>query len=202
MVQLSNEIVLRPRFQIELDVPCSQLLYHFSEAKKNQNKFKISCVDHHIFIRLPKEEQLFWSPQLHLEIAEISEEKCVLHGFFGPNPTVWTMFIFFHVIVGTLFLADIVWLYSNWSLGDSTTLQWGIAVGLVIVWGLLYLAGSIGKKKGKTGMRALYGFMLETIGDGSGSEIENEIEKENGLNVATNTSPKTQLPQKANPGIS
>lgn len=163
-MQLSNEIVLRPRFQKELDMPCKQTLAKFAEAKKNKSKFGISCVDNHVFIRLPREEQLFWSPQLHLEISETSEKTCTLLGFFGPNPTVWTMFIFFHVVVGTLFLADLVWLYSNYSLDNPFGLQIGIAIGLVLAWILLYVAGRTGKKKGKPGMRELYGFMMETIG--------------------------------------
>ncbi len=163
-MQLSNEIVLRPRFQLELEVPSSKLLEKFLDAKRNAMEFGISCVDNHVFIRLPKGEQLFWSPQLHLEIEEISGNTSSLHGFFGPNPTVWTMFIFFHVVVGTLFIADMIWLYSNSSLGNSTGLQIGIAIGLVVAWILLYIAGTIGKKKGKPGMQQLYGFMLKTIG--------------------------------------
>ncbi len=79
---LSNEIVLRPRFEMELEQQCSQLLAKFSEAKKNQNKFIVSCIDDHIFIKLPNREQHFWSPQLHLELSEIPENKCSLHGFF------------------------------------------------------------------------------------------------------------------------
>lgn len=174
-MQLSNDIVLRPRFQMELEAPCSQLIAKFMEAKKTQNKYGISCVDHHVFIKLPKAEQLFWSPQLHLEFSETSEGKCSLHGFFGPNPTVWTMFIFFHVVVGTLFLANLVWLYSNWSLGDAYTVQLTFAFGLILVWGILYLAGSIGKEKGKTGMKALHEFMLETINFSIKSSESEEI---------------------------
>lgn len=162
-MQLSNEIVLRPRFKMDLEMSCHQLIARFKEEKKKESKFHISCLDDHVFLRLPKEEQLFWSPQLHLEISEISEDKCSLHGFFGPNPTVWTMFIFFHVVVATLFIADMIWLYSNSSLGNSIGLQIGIALGLVLAWILLYVAGTIGKKKGKPGMQQLYGFMLETI---------------------------------------
>lgn len=160
---LSNEIVLRPRFQMELEQPCSQLLAKFSEAKKAQNKFVVSCVDDHIFIKLPNKEQHFWSPQLHLEISEKDENSCSLHGFFGPNPTVWTLFMFLHVAVGILFMVDLTWLYSNYNLENPIVLQIGIALFLVLSWILLYLAGAMGKKKGKPGMRELYNFMSETI---------------------------------------
>jgi hypothetical protein len=160
---LSNEIVLRPRFQIELEEPCSQLVMKFSEVKKSQNRFVISCVDDHIFIKLPNKEQHFWSPQLHLEISEKDENSCSLHGFFGPNPTIWTMFLFLHVAVGILFMVDLTWLYSNYKLENSITIQIVIAAILVLAWILLYFAGAMGKKKGKPGMRELYDFMLKTI---------------------------------------
>lgn len=163
-MQLSNEVILRPRFQIELDMSRNQLIARFTEAKKNQKTFGISQLDDHIFLKLPAEQQLFWSPQLHLEIYDLSEDTCKVHGFFGPNPTVWTMFIFFHVVVGTLFLGDMIWLYSNYNLGNEIIIQLLIALALILTWIFLYIAGSIGKKKGKPGMRELYRFMLETIG--------------------------------------
>ena len=162
-MQLSNEIVLRPRFQMELEIPYSQMLTRFLEVKKSQDKFVVSCVDDQIFIKFPNSQQHFWSPQLHLELSEISENKCSLHGFFGPNPTVWTMFMFLHVAVGILFMVNATWLYSNYNLGNPIGLQIGIAIVLVLAWMLLYLAGAVGKKKGKPGMRELYDFMGETI---------------------------------------
>ncbi len=160
---LSNEIVLRPRFQMELEQVSSQLLARFSEAKKSQNKFVVSCLDDHIFIKLPSSQQHFWSPQLHLEITENDENSCSLNGFFGPNPTIWTMFMFLHVAVGILFMVNLTWLYSNYNLGNAIGLQIGIMVILVLTWILLYVAGRIGKKKGKPGMRELYDFMNEII---------------------------------------
>lgn len=160
---LSNEIVLRPRFHMELEKPCSQLLKKFSEVKESQNRFIVSCVDDHIFIKLPNNQQHFWSPQLHLELSETKENKCTLNGFFGPNPTVWTMFMFFHVAVGILFMVNATWLYSNYNLENPIILQIGIGINLVIIWILLYFAGALGKKKGKPGMRELYDFMMETL---------------------------------------
>lgn len=160
---LSNEIVLRPRFKMALDKDGNQIRALFAKAKQAQDRFQISCVDDHIFIKLPKREQHFWSPQLHLEITESTEDSCQLNGFFGPNPTVWTMFMFLHVAVGILFMVNLTWLYSSFNLGNGIGLQIGISVVLVLVWVLLYVAGRIGKKKGKPGMRELYGFMQATI---------------------------------------
>jgi len=162
---LSNEIVLRPRFQMELEQAGKQLLVNFSEAKKSQDKFVISCVDDHIFIKLPNNQQHFWSPQLHLEITEKDENSCSLHGFFGPNPTVWTMFMFMHIAVGILFMVNLTWLYSNYKLGNSIELQISITIILILTWILLYVAGRMGKKKGKSGMRELYDFMNEIVGN-------------------------------------
>ena len=160
---LSNEIVLRPRFEMELELPCSQLVAKFSEVKKLQSKFIVSCVDDHIFIKLPKKEQHFWSPQLHLEFIEKDEKSCTLHGFFGPNPTVWTLFIFLHVAVGILFMVNAIWMYSNYNLNNPINLQITIGLGLISAWILLYFGGSLGKKKGKPEMRELYDFMNETV---------------------------------------
>lgn len=156
---LSNDIVLRPRFKLALNKNGNQVITLFFNAKQTQERFVISCVDDHIFIKLPKQEQHFWSPQLHLEISESTEDSCQISGFFGPNPTVWTMFMFLHVVVGILFMVDLTWLYSNYNLGNPITIQIIIAVVLVLAWILLYFAGAMGKKKGKPGMRALYDFM-------------------------------------------
>lgn len=169
-MKITNEIVLRPRFDMEVELPSQQVLENFTQVKKEQKKFSVSVVDDHIFLKLQNGEQHFWSPQLHLEIKESTESRCLLHGFFGPNPTVWTMFIFFHVVVGTIFLADSIWIYSNYSLGESYSTQLLALVFLVMIWILLYIAGSIGKAKGKPGMQELYDFMKETLDRNQNSE--------------------------------
>src|SRR5690606_11188217 len=91
-----NEVVLRPRFKFEKNQTNEELLSLFDKAKKEQSNFIVSRMDNHVFIRLPKHKQHFWSPQLHLEIDEIDSKKSTIRGLFGPNPTVWTMFMFFH----------------------------------------------------------------------------------------------------------
>ncbi|MEM9681127.1 MAG: GTP-binding protein, partial [Bacteroidota bacterium] len=102
-MSLSNDIVLRPRFKVNFNSDNETLLSHFERTKDTQSDFIITRVDDHVFIRLPKHEQHFWSPQLHLEIMDKENGTSTLYGLFGPNPTVWTMFIFMHFVVAAFF---------------------------------------------------------------------------------------------------
>lgn len=158
-MHISNEIVLRPRFTINLNRDNQSVLKIFEEAKNTVETYKIVRVDDHIFIRLPKHEQNFWSPQLHLEINETDTQTSILRGLFGPNPTVWTMFMFLHFLVAGLFIAFGIWTYTNWTLKTSYGIQLGLMISMVVTWFVLYFAGRMGRNKGKAEMRALYEFM-------------------------------------------
>ena len=161
---LSNEIVLRPRFKIELNQSKESALQKFEAAKEIQTGLIISRSDEHIFIRIPKNDQHFWSPQLHLEFISYEDDKCTAHGFFGPNPTVWTMFMFFHFIVAILFIGFGIWAYTNASLGNSYAIQIGAMFFMLLIWVGLYLGGRIGKATGQSQMKAMYAFMKDILG--------------------------------------
>jgi len=162
----TNDIVLRPRFKIELEKNNETVLNAFEAAKIIESDFIITRLDDHVFIKFPKHKQHFWSPQLHLEINEVDKNSSLLHGLFGPNPTVWTMFLFFHFMVAGFFIAFGIWAYTNWSLKNSYAIQVGLMLLMIIIWVVLYFAGSIGKASSKNEMHALNDFMnkiLKTI---------------------------------------
>lgn len=160
---LPNEIVLRPRFKFEVNSNNQNILTHFEKSKHSQNEFIISRVDDHVFIRFPKNNQQFWSPQLHLEINNEGDSKSMVHGLFGPNPTVWTMFMFMHFIVAGLFFGFGVWAYTNITLNNSYGLQLTLTLFMVVLWFVLYFAGRFGRAKGKPEMQKLHAFMQETL---------------------------------------
>ncbi len=162
-MEFSKDIVLRPRFSFELDALPEKVLQAFEEIAKTQNTYVISRVDDHVFIRIPKQKQHFWSPQLHLEIYKIDEQPTVLKGLFGPKPTVWTLFMFLHFIVATLFIGAGMWMYSNISLKTSYAIPLVTMVVLCILWFVLYFSGRLGKEAGKTEMKALHYFMYDTL---------------------------------------
>lgn len=154
-----NQVVLRPRFKIEINKKHSTVLEAFEAKKHNQSQFIVSRIDDHVFIKLPKAQQHFWSPQLHLEINEVNNNTSQLYGLFGPTPTVWTLFMFLHFVIAGLFTAFCVWAYSNYALKVDYHLQlWGIIL-MVILWFVLYFSGRISKTSNQSEMTNLYTFM-------------------------------------------
>ncbi len=158
-MSITNDIVLRPRFKLELKQNNQEILSAFENVKTETSEFVITRLDDHVFIKFPKSKQHFWSPQLHLEINEVDENTSLLHGLFGPNPTVWTLFMFFHFIVAGLFIAFGIWAYTNWSLNTSYAIQTSLMLLMVVIWIALYFAGSIGKASSKNEMHELNNFM-------------------------------------------
>ncbi|NER18742.1 GTP-binding protein [Spongiivirga citrea] len=159
----NNEIALRPRFQMELDHPKEELLALFEGDKDEKSRFLLKRIDDHVFIKMNEEEAHFWSPQLHLEINKTENNGSKLYGLFGPNPTLWTFFIFLHFGIGTLFIIFGIWAYSNWSLKFSYFPQLVVCFVMILFWIILYIFGRIGKAKGKEQMNLLHEFMMNTL---------------------------------------
>lgn len=160
---IAKDIVLRPRFKIELKKANEIILSAFELEKTSQSDFIVTRLDDHVFIKFPKHKQHFWSPQLQLEINEVDKNTCLLHGLFGPNPTVWTLFMFLHFMVAGLFIASGIWAYTNWALEKSYVVQISIMFLMVIIWFVLYFGGRIGKASSKNEMHELNNFMLRVL---------------------------------------
>lgn len=161
MKSIPNDIVLRPRFQLELSDPKEKILESFE--KSEVAPILVKRLDEHIFIKFNKEKNHFWSPQLHLEIDEIDKTNSKLYGVFGPNPTLWTFFMFLHFGVATVFIALSIWAYSSAALDKSYGLQLGLMGFMAILWLALYFFGRAGKRKGKPQMQELYRFMMDVL---------------------------------------
>ena len=158
-----NDIVLRPRFKMEINENNESILKRFEATRNDKSEFITTRVDNHIFIKFPKEKQHFWSPQLHLEIDYAEEGSSLLHGLYGPNPTVWTMFMFLHFMVAGLFIAFGIWAYTNWRLNTEFAVQLSIMFLMVLIWFVLYFAGRMGRDTSKKDMFMLRDFMNKTL---------------------------------------
>ncbi|WP_405608819.1 GTP-binding protein [Polaribacter sp. Asnod1-A03] len=160
----NSEVFLRPRFSIDLKENSQIILDRFSnEFKKEIKHYRGNIVDGHIFISVSKKDEHFWSPQLHLEIIENTQNTSTLKGLFGPKPQVWTLFMFVHFVIGVSFLGFAIMLYSNWSLEASIVFPVIMMIFLPLIWILLYFLGKIGKDTGKNQIKGLHEFMIGVI---------------------------------------
>lgn len=161
MSDLTNELVLRPRFRLSLKANLTALEAVFDDA--TANPFLIKRMDEHIFVKFKRAETSFWTPQLHLELSSFEEGVTNIRGVFGPNPTLWTFFMFLHFGVGTLFIILGIFAYSNYSLGKDITFFMVGMFFLVLLWFALYAFGRLGRAKGKEQMEQLKQLVRDTI---------------------------------------
>ena len=160
-MSLPNEIVLRPRFQETLDTQAASLLDQLEHA--STPPFLVKRLDDHVFIKIADAERHFWSPQLQLEILDEQDGACRVYGLYGPNPTLWSFFMFLHFGVATLFVILGIWAYSSASLGRPYGVLLGGMVFMVVLWFILYAFGRAGRAKGKPQMHELYNFYREAL---------------------------------------
>jgi len=161
MKTLPNDIVLRPRFQLEVSGSKEKLLKDFEVSEVEP--FLIKRLDQHIFIKFNSKTTHLWSPQLHLEIDTVDEKNSRIYGVFGPNPTLWTFFMFLHFGVATLFIILGIWAYSSAALNKPYILQLMAMGFMIILWFTLYFLGRSGKHKGKPQMQELYQLMVNVL---------------------------------------
>ncbi|MEI6866241.1 GTP-binding protein [Flavicella sp.] len=160
----NSAIYLRPRFRIELDKNKTDLLNRFnSEFKSHECKFSGKIIDDHVVIDIPKKENHFWSPQLHLEIEALDKERSIAKGLFGPKPQVWTLFIFLHSAIAFTFISVLIYAYTKWILKEDITMSICILIALPILWFVLYFFGQLGKKTGHSQMENLHNFMMKVL---------------------------------------
>ena len=159
-----NRVLLKPRFKMEMSEDEITVLNKFKDQfDKTECNYCGKIIDHHVVIDVPKEDDHFWSPQLHLEIEKDEENKTVVKGLFGPKPTVWTMFMFVHFAVAAAFFAFLVVAYTKWNLKQEYTLWMYLCIAMPILWIVLYFLGQLGKKKGYQQMLELDDFMKKIL---------------------------------------
>jgi hypothetical protein len=158
------ELFLRPRFSIDLDETSDVVIQRFSHVFKLK---KTDCrgviVDQHIFISVPKKDEHFWSPQLHLEFIDKENNTIEMKGLFGPKPQVWTFFMFIHFAISVSFIVFAAMLYSKISIKENIIFPLLMMFFLPLIWVLLYVLGTIGKDVGKPQIKQLHEIMIQII---------------------------------------
>ncbi|MBT8385277.1 MAG: GTP-binding protein [Bacteroidia bacterium] len=155
-----NKVLLKPRFKIERNESKDVIIEKFKKEFSSENCiYCTKIIDHHIVIDVPKDEDHFWSPQLHIEVESNEENKTIVKGLFGPKPQVWTFFMFIHFAVAVAFIVFFVVAYTRWNLKQDYTFALIMCIAMPVLWVILYILGQLGKKKGYKQMVQLETFL-------------------------------------------
>jgi hypothetical protein len=157
-----SHIEIRPRFQRESFLEKEEVLSRLRRALDRRDQpVRGLIVDHHVTLKIPAEEQHFWSPQLSLEV-EAREGGSLIRGLYGPRPSVWLMFVFFYAFLGFVIMVVAVIGFSEWSLGLPGRILWLLPVaGFIML--MVYLTARAGQKLGREEMIRLRDFINQVL---------------------------------------
>jgi len=157
-----SELAIRPRFRQLSKLPPQAIIQKLQQALEQPDaKVKGTIINQHIILRIPLAEQHYWSPQLDLEIEE-STNGSLIKGLFGPNPSVWFMYIFFYSVLGFVSMMVMIMGFSQLNLGLSARILWVLPItGLLFL--LAFSTAKAGQKLGEEEMQRLHGFLMTTI---------------------------------------
>lgn len=157
-------IRVRPRFRFYVRKKPSEIVALFREKLKDEsNSYSGQLLDDFMVIKVIPSEQHYWSPQLTVSFSD-EDDKTLVRGLYGPNPSVWLLFTFIHIAtsVAAVFISIIG--FSNMSLGLPSMILWIIPI-LAVISLIMYLIARAGRKLGEEQLIDLHTFFEEHIGE-------------------------------------
>ena len=145
----AEQFKLRYRFQQFSDIPIQDLINRFKQHKdKFYPKYLISVIEDNIWIKIGADDRRLYSPHLHIEISETNEGQTLLRCLYGPNPAMWTLFMFLHFVVAGIFVIFGVMAYTRWQLNESIMPSVIVMCLMTVIWFFLYFFARMNRKAG------------------------------------------------------
>lgn len=160
-----DNLHIRPRFELTVPFSASVILEDLKQRLKHADAPCDGYVaQQHVVLRVPYEEQHFWSPQMQFSIEDLESgsEKCEIRGLVGPQPAVWTLFVFIYSAIGVIGTFASLYGLSKWSLGEYSAFIWATPVTILLL-GTAYLASKFGQRLGHDQIATLSRFMEKVI---------------------------------------
>ena len=98
------------------------------------NPFLLQIANHLIAINVKLDEHHWWSPEMSLRM-EKDREGTTIYETIGPNPSMFTLAMFFVILGSVIFIAALMWALSQMTVGNLPLLAWIITFlsGLMIL---------------------------------------------------------------------
>ena len=152
----NNDVSLRLRFYKDATEDIAVIREKFENySKKKLDDFLIKVNENHIWIHVIGNKKQYYSPHLHIQLESEKENETHIRCLFGPDPTMWTLFMFLHFVVAGVFTIFGMFLYSNITMGQSYIMNIVVMAFMVMVWFLLYFIAKQIREKGEGQMNEI-----------------------------------------------
>lgn len=148
-MKIENSINLRPRFKESVSLSKEDLLSRMDVLEKQYKQdYRFVRSEEHIWIHYPKQREAIFTPHLHLEIVDDESKQTIIKGLYSPNSGYWTLFMFLHFILATVFIALGIIAYSKLVMDDAYSHYLYLMLAVTLIWIGLYFFARYNRKKG------------------------------------------------------
>lgn len=148
-MEINHSLHLRPRFEFFTNQSIEEIKKNLDVLKiSHEPEYKIKMTGNYVHLGIGILNREYWSPNLQLELESYEDSRTHVRGVFGPDPVLWTLFMFLHFVIAGIFLIFGVIVYSKWNLGNSFKFDLVVMLIMTNFWFLLYFVARLNRKKG------------------------------------------------------
>lgn len=160
----NNQIRLRLRFYKDINQDIDSLRQKFIQFTiASSPDYILKIKDYHVWINVKGIKKAYWSPHLHLEMESKGDNQTHIRGLFGPDPNIWTFFMFLHFMIAGTFIIFCGIAYSHYILKESTGGDLVVMSLMLFVWFMLYAIAKQIRSNGEKQMYDIEKTFLEII---------------------------------------
>ena len=153
--------LLRPKFEKTVAMPPASARDHVAAGVDRTGRRVVGDIySDYVELRVPREDEHFWSPQLKLVFYPGDDGGTRIDGRFGPNPNLWTLFLAAYVFSALIAGAGGLIGLSQWMLDQTATGFWMGIVGTV-GFAVVFVVSRIGQYLASDQMDRLRAFVDE-----------------------------------------
>lgn len=156
---------IRPVFQQTIPLGLAEVqerLVRTVEAD-SLGRFEVKNFPNFVCLRIREADRHFWTPRLNLSLEQTPEGHTRIDGIYGPNASVWGLFLYGYMAVGMLGLFSACLGFAQCTMHKH---PWGLEVlgGLILVALGLYFTAQFGQKLGAQQMFMLHQAYESAVG--------------------------------------
>ncbi|MFT4626838.1 MAG: hypothetical protein ACI8PZ_005518 [Myxococcota bacterium] len=123
-------------------------------------------------LSIAEADRRYWSPALSVRASE-RDGRLWISARFGPQPQVWTMFVFLHAFLVFSAVMGSMVTVAQWMMHDPPWALVGLAVSLVCV-AVVHGINLWGQSTGSDQLHVLHDWLFDALGVEAGSVLQDD----------------------------